>query len=305
VSWPWRSPEATRRALTDRVRARYPLNERQRRLREIAYRRLLLRLFETQPDRWVVKGGASLLLRLDPNRTSNDIDLAYVASAGEHVLAVKALEEALAHDAGDFFSFELAAGRMVDADHPLERAYSVGVVARVGGTVFAEFSVDLGLPREDLDVEVIEATPALTGEPSVDALPPIATLTFPAQVADKVCAVFERHGESRAYSSRARDVADIAMIAAQIDLDGSGLIERLRTEEQRRLAAGTLDGPLPDRLALEAAQREDWKGRWEKATRGAPIGFEDALSTASKLVDPLLSGAAAGARWYPAPQRWR
>lgn len=79
MSWPWRSPQATRRALTDRVKARRPQHERQRRLREIAYRPLLARLFETQPDRWVVRGGAALLLRLDPNRTSNDIDLAYVA----------------------------------------------------------------------------------------------------------------------------------------------------------------------------------------------------------------------------------
>lgn len=76
MSWPWRSPEATRRALSDRVKARYSPAERQQRLKEIAYRRLLFRLFETQPERWVVKGGAALLLRLDPNRTSNDVDLA-------------------------------------------------------------------------------------------------------------------------------------------------------------------------------------------------------------------------------------
>jgi hypothetical protein len=86
VSWPWRSPQATRQALTDRVKARHPPEQRQQRLREIAYRRFLARLFETQPDRWVVKGGAALLLRLDPNRTSNDIDLAYVGEAGEHAV---------------------------------------------------------------------------------------------------------------------------------------------------------------------------------------------------------------------------
>jgi hypothetical protein len=96
VTWPWRSPQATRQALTDRVRARHPQHERQRRLREVAYRRLLARLFEAQPDRWVVKGGAALLLRLDPNRTSNDIDLAYVADGGEHAMALAALAEAAA-----------------------------------------------------------------------------------------------------------------------------------------------------------------------------------------------------------------
>ena len=134
MSWPWRSPQATRQALTDRIRARYPQQERPQRLREVAYRRLLARIFAVQPKQWVVKGGAALLLRLDPNRTSNDIDLVYVAEAGEHAIAVRALEEALAHDAGDFFEFELARDRMTEfnTDHPLERALAVPVVARIG-----------------------------------------------------------------------------------------------------------------------------------------------------------------------------
>lgn len=74
----------------------------------------------------------ALLLRLDPNRTSNDIDLAYVAAAGEHAVAVAALTDAAAHDLDDFFTFEIDRDRMVeiDPDHPLERAVSVPVRAR-------------------------------------------------------------------------------------------------------------------------------------------------------------------------------
>jgi nucleotidyltransferase AbiEii toxin of type IV toxin-antitoxin system len=82
VTWPWRSPQATRSALSAKVKARRRPELRQQRMREIAYRRLLARLFATQPEQRVVKGGAALLLRLDPNRTSNDIDLAYLAQAG-------------------------------------------------------------------------------------------------------------------------------------------------------------------------------------------------------------------------------
>ena len=142
MSWPWRSPEATRQALTAKTHARYPQELRGQRLREIAYRRLLARIFATQPERWVVKGGVALLLRLDPNRTSNDIDLAYVAEAGEHAIALKALEEAAAHDLGDFFEFEIGRDQIeeVDPDHPLERAVSVPVVTRIGATTFAHFT---------------------------------------------------------------------------------------------------------------------------------------------------------------------
>lgn len=142
MSWPWRSPEATRQALAAKTRARHPQGLRGRRLREIAYRRLLARIFATQPERWVVKGGVALLLRLDPNRTSNDIDLAYVAQAGEHAVALEALVEAAAHDLGDFFEFEIRRDQIedVDPDHPLQRAVSVPVLARIGATTFAEFT---------------------------------------------------------------------------------------------------------------------------------------------------------------------
>ena len=55
----------------------------------------------------------------------------------------KSLEEALTYDLGDFFEFELARDRMteINAEHPLERALGVPVIARVGGRIFAEFAI--------------------------------------------------------------------------------------------------------------------------------------------------------------------
>jgi Nucleotidyl transferase AbiEii toxin, Type IV TA system len=223
---------------------------RQQRLREVAYRRLLARLFETQPDRWVVKGGAALLLRLDPNRTSNDIDLAYVVEAGEHGAALEALAEAAAYDAGDFFEFEVA------------------------------------------------------DDPVVDGTARVALLALPAQVADKTCAVFELHGPNRHPSSRARDLADIAMIATQKDFDGDELTSHVRREERHRLDAGTLAEPLPAALRLSAEQLADWRLRWRRATRGAPIEFDDALVIAARFMDPVLEGAAAGRTWNGSGQQW-
>jgi nucleotidyltransferase AbiEii toxin of type IV toxin-antitoxin system len=308
VTWPWRSPQATRQALTDRIKARHPQEQRPQRLREIAYRRLLARLFAEQPDRWVVKGGAALLLRLDPNRTSNDIDLAYVAEASEHAVALVALEEALAHDLGDFVEFELARDRMteINPDHPLERALAVPVIARVGGRIFAEFAIDLVLPREDvLEVEWLEPEATLTGDPAVDVIPPVAALALPAQIADKVCALFERHGVGGQHSSRARDLADIAMIATQTEIDGSQLAAQLRREEQRRLQAGTLIEPLPRELRLVDQQLADWKARWTRATRGAPISFDEAREAASTFPDPVLRTAVEGNRWSASEQAWK
>jgi hypothetical protein len=274
------------------------------RLREIAYRRLLFRLYDSQPQDWVIKGGAALLLRLDPNRTSNDIDLAFVREAGEHAVALAALQEAARQDAGDFFAFELGSGQFVEQEHPLERALSVPVVARIGEREFARFSVDLALPREDVDSEWVRPETTVTGNAVVDSLPPVATLTFPAQMADKVCAIYEIHGTAHTHSSRARDLADVAMIAEQVDLDGKRLGDRLRGEEQRRLDAGTLAAPLPEQLTLSAAQASDWSARWDRATRGAPINFERALQIAGDVMNPVLDGSVDGATWLAAEGRW-
>lgn len=307
MSWPWRSADATRRALSDRITVRHEPEQRAQRLREVAYRRLLARLFAAQPDRWVVKGGVALILRLDPNRTSNDIDLSYVAEAGEHAVALRALVEAAEHDLGDFFTFEIARGSAweVDPDHPLERALTVPITARVGRAIFAQFNVDLALPRADgLSAEPLSPGETLTGLAEVDGITPVTVLTIPAQLADKVCAVFERHGADGTRSSRARDLADIAMIAMQQDVDGAALLSELRREEGRRLAAGTILEPLPSTFALAADQVADWRARWTRATRGAPVSFDQAMETATRFLTPVLRGDVAGARWSSATGEW-
>jgi hypothetical protein len=69
VSWPWRSPEATRQALTAKIRARHPQELRGQRLREIAYRRLPARIFATQPEPMGGQGrrGATAAARPKPD----------------------------------------------------------------------------------------------------------------------------------------------------------------------------------------------------------------------------------------------
>ena len=306
MSWPWRSPEATRRGLTDRIRSRFSTEEVPRRMREVAYRRLLARLFASRPDAWVVKGGAALLLRLDPNRTSNDIDITYVEEAGEHAVALAALRADAALDLGDFFSFEVGEGRVDDDGQPADRAWSAPVLARVGQKEWTTFHVDLLLPPATVDAEALTEPTALVGDETVDGIPGLAVLAIAPQLADKVCAMFERHGADRLTSSRPRDLADIAMIAQQVDgISGDGLLAALHLEESRRLAAGSLDAPLPDGLRLDPGQERDWRQSWTKATRAAPITFEDALEIAGRILGPALADAIGGAHWSVADQEWR
>lgn len=284
------SPAALERAIGDLLTGRFPKEELHYRRNEIAYRRLIARMYAVDPEKWVLKGGFALILRLDPNRTSNDIDVTYVHEAGEHAVALKALERAVGHDLDDYFAFEIA--RV--GDETADRARRVTVLARLGIREFARFRVDLAVPALDVPAERIEAPP-LTGVDEIDALPPVLALAWPQQIAEKVCATFEEHGDG--FSSRSRDLADLGLIARQVDgLRGSALIAALRAEEEQRTSRSLPRG-LPSTFALPEAQAREWRANFSKATRSAPISFDEALDLATRMVDPMLDGSAAGKTW--------
>jgi hypothetical protein len=203
----------------------------------------------------------------------------------------------MAHDLDDFFSFE----RTAVGDETPDRARRITVRCRLGAREFATFRVDLALPRPDLPGQPIGTPPELTGIPEIDDLPPVLALAWPQQIAEKLCAIFEVHrGEA---SSRARDLADLAMISRQVTgFDGSELVQHLRAEAARRPL--TLPDGLPDRLQLPEEQLLAWRGTFTRATRSAPIGFDDALAAATTFVDPVLDGSSSGLTWSAATSAW-
>jgi hypothetical protein len=286
---PYQSPGALERALNDRIAQRYPKSEVQARRNEVAYRRLVARMFTADPDAWVLKGGFAMILRLDPNRTSNDIDATYVAQAGGHALAVAALERAVALDLEDFFRFEIVG----QGEETEDRARRIAVLCRLGTREFARCRVDLSVPQPNVPFEIIHAPP-LSGIAEVDGTPPLRVLAWSQQIADKTCAVFEIRGDQ--FSSRSRDLADLGMIADQIDgLDGSELTQALRDEEKRRQA--TLPNGLPATFRLAHDQEVAWRTSFPRASRQAPIEFDAALGLATRFIEPLLDGSAIGRTW--------
>jgi hypothetical protein len=274
-------------------------------MREVAYRRLLARLFAARPDGWVVKGGVALLLRLDPNRTSNDIAITYIDEGGEHGVALEALREDAALDLEDFFAFEVGAPEQVVDDHPAERTVAVPVIAYLGVKEWARFSVDLGLPRPAVPAEVLTEQTTLTGVRRRGRVPGAKTLALADQIADKACALFERHGAEGRPSSRARDLADLAMIAGQVDgLRADEVMTALAVEVERRSKAGALAGRLPHGLELSEEQEAEWRSRWKRATRDAPVAFAEARELAAAFLDPILDGSAAGRVWSSVERGW-
>src|SRR5262249_30081415 len=150
--------------------------------------------------------------------------------------------------------------------------------------------------------ERVDAQP-LTGVIEIDSLPPVLVLAWPQQIADKVCAIFEDH--SGQFSLRARDLADLGLIADQVrGLEGGELIDALRAEEERRLPR-TLTKGLPPRFELPEDQQAKWEANFTRATRGAPIRFAEALARAAALIDPLLDESARDRRWDPETVTYR
>src|SRR5207244_4714092 len=129
-----------------------------------------------------------------------------------------------------------------------------------GSREFARFRVDLAVPRPDVPAETIEAPP-LSGLPEIDSAPPLRVLAWPQQIAEKVCAIFEQHEGS--FSSRARDLGDLAMIAEQVDgLVGSELVDALAGEAARRRL-----GSLPDGLPARSISLTIRRVRGVRASR--------------------------------------
>jgi hypothetical protein len=186
------SPGAFRRALTDRLRAiavgsRWALPHLQR---QFAYDRLLERLYAID-DGWIVKGAAALLARDLGVRATIDVDV-YRARARE--VAEAELRDAAGHDIGDWFRFDIGAGRPVgDGDAGVR----LPTTASIGPTPWAKFHVDL-----------VGSDLRMTGEP--ESTPPLTPIAMPDveqhgyrvyplvdHIADKVVALFQLYGDQQ------------------------------------------------------------------------------------------------------------
>jgi hypothetical protein len=287
------SPGAFRRALTDKLRvlaagSRWTLQQLQR---QMAYDRLLERLYLVD-EGWIVKGATALLARDIGVRGTLDIDL-YREVARE--IAMADLHEAAALDLGDWFRFEIGPPRaLVDTG-----GVRLPVKAFVGNTEWAAFHVDL--VGEDL---------RMTGEP--EDVPPLARVVMPDveqhgyrayplvdHVADKACAIFERHGAAGTPSTRYRDLVDLVAIVLAARVEAEPQMAALRSEAHRRGLQLPGRFAVPDRgLWLSGYAAEAGRSLLPKART-----LDEAIATVMPFLDPPLAGTARG-RWDPQNTRW-
>lgn len=122
--------------------------------RQAALERLMVRLMETAPDRWALKGGLALDTRLGSRaRTSLDMDLDHRYGFD---LAREDLMRAMGSDLGDHFSFTLL--RVEESrEDDVSLAVRFDIAAAVAGQLFETLQVDVTLrPPAAWEIERVE-----------------------------------------------------------------------------------------------------------------------------------------------------
>lgn len=230
------SPQALSRALRDRAKQE-AANSGTRPgdlLNRFYFERLLARVFHHDPDGWLLKGGQAMLVRYRDVRHSRDIDLCRPDSIDLNE-AVEAIRSAAAVDLGDFVRYDYRGRTEMSENRPTTRvSFNIMVGLRTEGTV----SVDLVVHSP------LHGTPELRRlQPSVpvdwpDDWPLVRLYPLIAHVADKVCALYEKHNGRT--STRYRDLVDLVLIALRESVPGRELQAAIDHERQRRCAAASI-----------------------------------------------------------------
>lgn len=284
------SAAAFLQGLTERLRSiaaeeEMPISEIRR---QIAFERLLARLFHTRPAPWILKGGFALELRLNNARATKDIDLALRGTRLDTVEELEqgealheALVKALRTDLGDFFSFTVS--RPI---HDLDAAPYGGarfrVNAEVAGKSFARFMLDVGVGDavlEPLDELEPKNWLAFAGIESNCFLSLCAEQHF----AEKIHAYTLPRPEGRS-NSRVKDLVDLALLVETGDLDQECVQKALQKTFLRRK---THD--IPEQLPEPPA---GWDQPFSAmaGTLGLSHDLQSALSVVRRYYERLIIG---------------
>jgi predicted nucleotidyltransferase component of viral defense system len=221
-------------------RARAEGIDLQRLRRQVAFDRLLARMFSKGPTAdypWVLKGGYAMELRIHAARTTKDIDFTFhdgtklpkdPDARREEIRGM--LQEAAAKGMDDFFEFLVGEPR-----EGLDGAPGGGsrypVVARIDGREFARFHVDVGIGDE-----VMEPLDVVTGEDWLGfggiAPPSLPIISAEQQFAEKLHAYTLPRGERT--NTRTKDLVDMVLFVQRKSLDKTRMATAIRATFLKR-----------------------------------------------------------------------
>lgn len=260
--------------------------------KRVAFDRLLARLTVVAANRWLLKGGFALDLRMTERaRATKDIDLDWRDSEDE---LLDTLLDSVDHDAGDFFTFRLE--RAGPPEDRLGGSRRFRVTASLAGREFETFLLDVGFHAELTEEVDTLTTPDLLAFAGLDPVT-VPAIPLETQVAEKLHA-YTRTYEGGRSSSRTKDLVDLVLIAELSALDAAALRAAIETTFVRR---GTHRPPQ----ALPAPPR-DWSVPFNELASmvGIPTGLGAAHAAAGHLLDPILGGDVCNGTWNSESRGW-
>ena len=231
---------AFRRALVDH------LNDRARRegiavnrlQKQLAFERFLARLVHEGDQRWVLKGGYALELRLAGHaRATRDLDLNVPPPATDDLLA--ALQHVAELDLGDYFEYTLStpASRAALAGPPLG-GHRFSVEARLDGRLFNRFPLDVG--QGDVTVRQPDHVPGRVDLTFAGVPTPVIPI-YPLE--DHFAEKLHAYTTPREQPTRVKDLVDMLLLI-ELGLLPTSLLRLSIDATFERYARH----PLPDRL---------------------------------------------------------
>jgi predicted nucleotidyltransferase component of viral defense system len=175
--------------------------------RRVAFERFLARLFYRGDERWTLKGGYALELRLGGRaRTTLDIDLNVPPPPLGNLLSV--LQEAAERDLGDYFNFTVRKSKHDLQGPPLggERFQIEALL----GKPYSRFVLDVG------QGDVISSSPEpMTGQIDLSfaGLEPVQIWVYPAN--DHFAEKLHAYTKPRDNPSRVKDLLDLALMVVE------------------------------------------------------------------------------------------
>ena len=250
------SAKAFRRALEIRLNqaAETELTQINRLRRQVAFDRLLARLFRIDPVPWVLKGGYALELRFRTARATVDIDLtvqrivaATEADANQTVRDM--LQDAANISLGDWFEYTIGPP-VLDLDAAPYGGARFPVEARMDGRIFARFHLDAGIGDAVIQpVEIIECRDWLSFAGITPAQ--VQMISREQQFAEKLHAYTLPRSST---NSRVKDLVDLALLIGSGGLTLPRVADAVHLTFKRRRTH-----ELPPALAEPP---HDWHGRF-------------------------------------------
>lgn len=249
--------------------------------RQFTLSRFLARVFATDPDGWILKGGTGMMVRLPNARHSKDIDLLATRTSD----AIASLR-AVGQDDFDHFRFDIISERQLAED----RGTTLSVAARLGTQVFDKFSIDI-VEHERVLVGEIEGHPLPLLLNTEDFREDVTIRLYPLadQIADKLCAMYEVRTDNRGRtreSGRYRDLVDLLLISQNLSIDLAATVEATNAERLRRNIE-----QLPAALVSPG---DTWRANWSRYAADGPLDadlreLDTALAEAGTCYDRILS----------------